>query len=152
MIETWSAHRTMVELETLCALEYPGGSPHARETVDLCRRLIGSGPASDVTLLYVHRGHHCQCKTPLLQTLLVNLPPQLQVHGLRVEQEQLPLDTVLFAIGVLERCDRCVIVKDNADDVKKVHAYVDHIVKERARRSKVWSDFLGAVKATKDEA
>jgi hypothetical protein len=44
-----------------------------------------------------------------------------------------------------------VIVKDNVDDVKKVRAYVDHIVKERARRSKVWSDFLGAVKAMKDE-
>ncbi len=45
-----------------------------------------------------------------------------------------------------------VIVKDNADDVKKVRAYVDHIVKERARRSKVWSDFLAAVKAMKDQS
>jgi hypothetical protein len=45
-----------------------------------------------------------------------------------------------------------VIVKDNAEDVKKVRAYVDHIVKERARRSKVWSDFHGAVKAMKDES
>jgi MoxR-like ATPase len=45
-----------------------------------------------------------------------------------------------------------VIVKDNAEDVKKVRAYVDHIVKERARRSKVWADFHGAVKAMKDES
>ena len=45
-----------------------------------------------------------------------------------------------------------VIVKDNAEDVKKVRAYVDHIVKERARRSKVWSDFLGAVKVMKDQS
>lgn len=45
-----------------------------------------------------------------------------------------------------------VIAKDNADDVKKVRAYVDHIVKERARRSKVWSDFLGSVKAMKGDA
>ena len=47
---------------------------------------------------------------------------------------------------------RGVIVKDNAEDVKKVRAYVDHIVKERARRSKVWADFHGAVKALKDES
>jgi len=47
---------------------------------------------------------------------------------------------------------RGVIVKDNAEDVKKVRAYVDHIVKERARRSKVWADFHGAVKALKDDS
>ncbi|WP_284312328.1 ATP-binding protein [Labrys miyagiensis] len=42
-----------------------------------------------------------------------------------------------------------VIVKDNAEDVKKVRAYLDHIVKERARRSRVWSDFMGSVNALK---
>jgi hypothetical protein len=114
LIETWSAHRPTVEWDELCALEYPGGSPHARETIELCRRLATPGPGSDVTLVYVHRGHQCPCKTPLLQTLLAALAPCLHVHGLRVEQEQLPLDTVLFAVAALQSCDRCVIVKDNA--------------------------------------
>jgi hypothetical protein len=82
--------------------------------VDLCRRLTRSGTVSNVTLIYVHRGHHCPCKTPLLQTLLAELNPRLHVFGLRVEQERLPLDTVLLGVASLEICDRCVIIKDNA--------------------------------------
>ncbi len=51
--------------------------------------------------------------------------------------------------GHIARQFQGVILKDSADDVKKVRAYVDHIVKERARRSKVWSDFLGSVRSMK---
>jgi hypothetical protein len=40
-----------------------------------------------------------------------------------------------------------VVLKDNADDVRKLRAYVDHVVKERSRRSKAWSDMLAALKA-----
>ena len=49
--------------------------------------------------------------------------------------------------GNIGRQMRGIIVKDNEDDVKKVRAYVDHIVKERARKSRVWSDFFTAVKS-----
>jgi MoxR-like ATPase len=52
--------------------------------------------------------------------------------------------------GHIGRQLRGIIVKDNEDDVKKVRAYVDHIVKERARKSGAWSDFMGAVKSMSD--
>jgi MoxR-like ATPase len=40
-----------------------------------------------------------------------------------------------------------VVLKDNADDIRKLRAYVDHVVKERSRRSKAWSEMLAALKA-----
>jgi MoxR-like ATPase len=42
-----------------------------------------------------------------------------------------------------------VVLKDNAEDVRKLGAYVDHVVKERARRSKAWSEMMTALKAQK---
>jgi MoxR-like ATPase len=42
-----------------------------------------------------------------------------------------------------------VVLKDNADDVRKLGAYVDHVVKERSRRSKAWGEMLAALKAKK---
>ena len=71
-------------------------------------------PASNVALVYAHRGHRCQWKTPLLQSLLAKLGPRLQAHGLRVDQAHLPFDLILLAVATLGACDRCLIVKDNA--------------------------------------
>src|SRR5262249_14256093 len=31
-----------------------------------------------------------------------------------------------------------VVLKDNSDDVRKLGAYVDHVVKERSRKNKAW--------------
>lgn len=42
-----------------------------------------------------------------------------------------------------------VVLKDNAEDIRKLKAYVDHVVKERSRRSKAWSDMMTALKAHK---
>ncbi len=42
-----------------------------------------------------------------------------------------------------------VVLKDNAEDVRKLRAYVDHVVKERSRRSKAWSEMHTALKANK---
>ena len=113
-IDTWSAYQQIDDLESLQELHYPGGALHSSETVDLCRHFTMSGPESNVTLVYVHRGHHRECKTPLLQVLLARLTPRLRVHGLRVEQGPLPLDIVLFAVAVLRECGRCIIIRDNA--------------------------------------
>jgi MoxR-like ATPase len=42
-----------------------------------------------------------------------------------------------------------VVLKDNADDIRKLRAYVDHVVKERSRRSKAWGEMLSVLKAHK---
>jgi MoxR-like ATPase len=42
-----------------------------------------------------------------------------------------------------------VVLKDNAEDVRKLAAYVDHVVKERSRRSKPWAEMHTALKAPK---
>jgi len=42
-----------------------------------------------------------------------------------------------------------IVLKDNAEDVRKLGAYVDHVVKERSRRSKAWSELMTALKAQK---
>jgi hypothetical protein len=114
MIDTWLAHQQSVDLERLRVLHYSGGSSHSKETVNLCRRLVMSDPESTVTLIYAHRGHHAPCKTPLLQSLLARLSPHLQVHGMRVERPDIPLDILLAGIGALCSCERCLIIKDNA--------------------------------------
>jgi hypothetical protein len=114
LIDTWSDHCRVLDRERLQALHYSNGSPHSVEIVDLCRRLVMSSANSPLTLIYVHRGHHCQCKTPLLQTLLAQLALPMQVHGLRAEQDDLPLDAILFAVAALSQGGRCIIVKDNA--------------------------------------
>lgn len=43
-----------------------------------------------------------------------------------------------------------VVLKDNLEDVAKLKAYVDHVVKERSRRSKAWADMLSTLKGRKD--
>ncbi|WP_416830819.1 MAG: ATP-binding protein [Erythrobacter sp.] len=42
-----------------------------------------------------------------------------------------------------------VVLKDSADDGKKLRAYVDHIARERAGKSSVWKDFYKAARALK---
>jgi MoxR-like ATPase len=42
-----------------------------------------------------------------------------------------------------------VVLKDNAEDVGKLRAYVDHVVQERSRRGRAWSEMLSALKAQK---
>jgi hypothetical protein len=114
LMDTWCAHRQGGDPARLQALTYPGEALHSPETVNLCRWLATSSPASSVALIYAHRGHQVQCKTPLFQSLLAKLPPGLQVHGLRVEEDHLPLEIVLFAVAALRYRDRCIIIKDNA--------------------------------------
>src|SRR5262245_45330273 len=41
---------------------------------------------------------------------------------------------------------RGVVFKDDPEDVRKFRAYLDHIAKTRARRSKVWNEFYTAAK------
>jgi MoxR-like ATPase len=41
---------------------------------------------------------------------------------------------------------RGVVFKDDPEDARKFRAYLDHIAKARARRSKAWSDFHAAAK------
>ena len=113
-IDVWSGQQQSDDPAKLQALHYSGRTLHSSETVDLCRRLATAGPASNVALVYAHRGHRCQWKTPLLQSLLAKLGPGLQVHGLRVDQAHLPLDVILLAVATLGGCDRCLIVKDNS--------------------------------------
>jgi MoxR-like ATPase len=64
------------------------------------------------------------------------------------------LDAVYFGDGKINgghvaRQLGGVVLKDNADDVRKLQAYVDHVVKERSRRGKAWSEMLAALKANK---
>ena len=42
-----------------------------------------------------------------------------------------------------------VVLKDSPDDGKRLRAYVDHIVKERAARSPAWKEFYQAARALK---
>jgi len=44
-----------------------------------------------------------------------------------------------------------VVLKDNAEDARKLGAYVDHVVKERSRKSKAWKEMMTALKAQKNE-
>jgi hypothetical protein len=114
LIDAWPDDQQTDDPGELQALHYSGGTLHSKETVDLCCRLATAGPASNIALIYAHRGHRCQWKTPLLQGLLAKLGPLLQVQGLRVDQAHLPFDLILLAVATLGECDRCIIIKDNA--------------------------------------
>ena len=37
-----------------------------------------------------------------------------------------------------------VALKDNPDDAQRLRFYVDNVVRERARGSRLWKDFFGA--------
>jgi hypothetical protein len=113
MVDVWPADQQLGGRERLRGLHYQGWGLHSRETVELCRGVM-SRPGAEVSLVYTHRGHRCQWKTPLLQSLLAMLGPGVRVHGLQVEQKHLPLDLVLFGVATLATCERCIIVKDNA--------------------------------------
>lgn len=113
MIDAWTAYHPIKDPEQLRTLHYAECRLHSAETVELCRRLVSEQPGK-VLFLYAHRGHQLQCKTPVLQSLLAKLPNCMQVHGLRVEQDDLPFELVLFGLAALKECDRCIIVKDNA--------------------------------------
>jgi len=41
---------------------------------------------------------------------------------------------------------RGVVFKDDPEDARKFRAYIDHIAKTRAKRSKIWNDFHSAAK------
>jgi hypothetical protein len=74
LIDAWPGQQPTDDPGELQALHYSRGALHSKETVELCRRLLWrglqtapqQGPASNVALIYAHRGHRCQWKTPLL--------------------------------------------------------------------------------------
>ena len=113
MVDVWPGGEQLGVGESLRRLQYEGCGLHSRETVELCGGVM-SRTGSDVSLVYTHRGHRYQWKTPLLQSLLAMLGAGVRVHGLQAEQEHLPLDLVLFGVATLARCEGCIIVKDNA--------------------------------------
>jgi hypothetical protein len=41
---------------------------------------------------------------------------------------------------------RGIVFKDEPEDLRKFRAYLDHIAKARAKRSRAWSDFHAAAK------
>ncbi|TMJ35611.1 MAG: AAA family ATPase, partial [Alphaproteobacteria bacterium] len=64
------------------------------------------------------------------------------------------MDAIYFGVGQIAgshvaRQLTGVVLKDNAEDVRKLGAYVDHVVKERSRKSKAWKEMLAAFKAQK---
>jgi hypothetical protein len=109
----WPAGQRLEDRERLRSLHYDPWHLHSKETVELARRLM-SRSGSDLSLVYAHRGHRRQWRTPLLQSLLALLDPGVRAHGLQVEQEDLPWDLVLFGIATLASHECCLIVKDNA--------------------------------------
>lgn len=56
------------------------------------------------------------------------------------------LDTSAIGGAHVARQIRGVVFKDDPEDARKFRAYVDHIAKARAKRSKIWSDFHSAAK------
>lgn len=56
------------------------------------------------------------------------------------------LDTGSVGGAHVARQIRGVVFKDDPEDARKFRAYVDHIAKARAKRSKAWSDFHSAAK------
>ncbi len=64
------------------------------------------------------------------------------------------LDAIYFGDGKVSgahvgRQLNGVVLKDSADDAVKFKAYVDHVVKERARRSKAWADLHSVFKSSR---
>lgn len=63
--------------------------------------------------------------------------------------EAVYLDDGRIGGGHVARQIQGVVLKDSADDGKKLRAYVDHIAKERAGRSGVWKEFYTAARSLK---
>lgn len=59
------------------------------------------------------------------------------------------LDSGKLSAAHVARQLQGVVLKDSPDDGKRLRAYVDHIVKERAGRSGAWKDFYQAARALK---
>lgn len=56
------------------------------------------------------------------------------------------LDAGKISGGHVARQIRGVVFKDDPEDARKLRAYLDHIAKVRAKRSKAWADFYSAAK------
>ena len=63
--------------------------------------------------------------------------------------EAVYLDNGKLSAAHVARQLQGVVLKDSPDDGKRLRAYVDHIVKERAGRSGAWKDFYQAARALK---
>lgn len=64
------------------------------------------------------------------------------------------MDAIYFGVGQIAGSHVAkqltgVVLKDNAEDMRKLGAYVDNVVKERSRKSKAWKEMLAAFKAQK---
>ena len=59
------------------------------------------------------------------------------------------LDDGRIGGGHIARQIQGVVLKDSAEDGKKLRSYVDHIAKERAARSGPWKEFYAAARALK---
>lgn len=99
---------------------------HAPELVSLWTKLRSEHDADDCTLLYLHRGHQIDTKTPLLQHLLNLLDHKGAVFALRVESEADHEDAQAFAQALAsdhgavlvlhDPTDRLLIVENSFDD------------------------------------
>jgi hypothetical protein len=111
-LNIWPADQDLEHQVRLQWLHHGRWELHSRETVELCQAIM-SRANSKVSLVYAHRSHRCEWKTPLLQSLLAQLGPGVQAHGLQVDQDYLPLDLVLFGVASIADFQCCMILKDN---------------------------------------
>jgi hypothetical protein len=105
----------------LMELTFAGGQVPFPPQVARTYRAFTKGVAGqDLCLLYLHRGHSVESKTPILQKLLYLLDHRGPVHALRSQTSEIAAADLAFAAAILVTHRYCLLIHDPNERLGRV--------------------------------
>ncbi|WP_139187143.1 hypothetical protein [Rhizobium mongolense] len=113
-------------------------SPHDASLRDFVEHIKTQYKARELAVLYLHRGHQLDIRSPILQWLLNLLDLNRNVFAIRVEDERAAADALSMACALLGTHSNVLVLKDDLERIGlrdgRVSNEVGYTVLARDRR------------------
>ncbi|WP_412066326.1 hypothetical protein [Rhizobium sp. SYY.PMSO] len=133
----WRACHGAEEAAGLQTAAFDENLPHDTSLRDVVERLRVDHGGRDLAVLYLHRGHQLDTRSPILQWLLHLLDINRNVFAIRVEHEQALEDAFSMARALLGAHAKVLILNDEVERIAergRLANEVSYVVLEKERR------------------
>jgi hypothetical protein len=136
-LHAWRACFGAEEAAGLQTAAFAENLPHDTGLQEVVERLRIRHGGGDLAVLYLHRGHQLDTRSPILQWLLHLLDLDRNVFAIRVEHEQALEDAFFMARALLGAYARVLILNDEVERIAerdRLSNEVGYVVLEREFR------------------
>jgi hypothetical protein len=116
-LNIWRHILQVPETAAIQTVIFDADGKHDRSLAELLHRVRASLCDEAPAILYLHRGHQLDTRSPVLQSLLNLLEIERNVFSLRVEDAAALHDALTLASGLLHRHERVLVLHDEIERV-----------------------------------